>query len=46
MARAYAIDVDDDLGVKVYQIKNLEGTKPRTIGDYKKIKQWYQDRRK
>jgi len=40
-ADAYAIDVEDGCGIKFYEFKSLEGTKPGTAGDYKKIKEWY-----
>jgi heme oxygenase len=41
VAKAYAIDVEDGSGVKFYEFKNLEGTKPGTTGDYKEIRGWY-----
>lgn len=41
VAQAYAIDAENGSGVKFYEFKNLEGTKPGTRGDNKKIKEWY-----
>jgi heme oxygenase len=41
LAKAYDIDVESGEGVRFYDFKNLEGTRSGTVGDFKKIKEWY-----
>jgi heme oxygenase len=41
IAKAYGMDVESGEGIQFYEFKNLEGTKSGTIGDMKKIKEWY-----
>ena len=41
VAKAYGIDMKSSKGVKFYEFKNLEGTRSGTVGDFKKIKEWY-----
>jgi heme oxygenase len=41
VAKAYGIDMKSSKGIKFYEFKNLEGTRSGTVGDFKKIKEWY-----
>lgn len=43
VAKAYGLDLEDGLGTKFYDFKQLGGTKSGSIGDFKKIKGWYRD---
>lgn len=41
VAKAYGLDLETSDGIRFYEFKNLEGTGPGNIGDFKKIKEWY-----
>jgi heme oxygenase (biliverdin-producing, ferredoxin) len=41
IAKAYDIDVASGDGVKFYDFRSLDATKPSKMGDFKKIKEWF-----
>jgi len=41
VAKAYGTDVASGEGVRFYDFKSLDNTRSGTIGDFKKIKEWF-----
>jgi heme oxygenase len=41
VAKAYGIDMASGEGVKFYDFKSLDATKPHKMDDFKKIKEWF-----
>lgn len=41
VVKAYGLDLESSDGVRFYEFRNLEGTGLGSIGDFKKIKEWY-----
>lgn len=43
IAKAYGLDEEGEAGVEFYDFGSLDGKRRGTMGDLKKVKEWYRD---
>jgi heme oxygenase (biliverdin-producing, ferredoxin) len=43
VVKAYGLDAESGLGLSFYSFKQLGGSKLGTVGDMKKVKEWYRE---